>query len=69
MDKEVVNIHNGIICSYKKGCICINLMRWMNLKPIKQSEKYQYCILLHIYGIQKDSNDDLKCKAAKETQM
>ena len=45
------------------------LMRWMNLEPIKQSEKHQYCILLHIYGIQKDGNDDLKCKAAKETQM
>ena len=32
------------------------LMRWMNLKPIIQSEasqkdKYKYCILTHIYGI------------------
>ena len=32
------------------------LMRWMNPKPIIQSEvsqkeKYKYCILTHIYGI------------------
>ena len=32
------------------------LMRWMKLKPIKQSEvgqkeKHQYSILTHIYGI------------------
>ena len=32
------------------------LMRWMKLEPIIQSEvsqkeKYQYCILTHIYGI------------------
>ena len=49
-------------------------MRWMNLEPIIQSEvsqkeKDKYCILMHIYGIWKDSNDDLICKAAKETQM
>ena len=50
------------------------LMRWMKLEPILQSEvsqkeKYQYSILTHIYGIQKDGNDDPTCKTAKETQM
>ena len=50
------------------------LMRWMKLEPIiesevSQKEKHQYCILIHIYGIQKDDRDDLICKAAKETQM
>ena len=49
-------------------------MRWMKLESIVQSEvsqkeKHQYSILMHIYGIQKDSNDDLVCKTAKETQM
>ena len=39
------------------------LMRWMKLEPIIQSEvsqkeKHQYGILMHIYGIQKDGNDD-----------
>ena len=49
-------------------------MRWLKLKPIIQSEvsqkeKHQYSILMHIYGIQKDGNNDLICKTAKETQM
>ena len=50
------------------------LMRWMKLAPIIQSEvsqkeKHQYSILTHIYGIQKDGNDDPICETAKETQM
>ena len=50
------------------------LMRWMKLEPIIQSEvsqkeKHQYSILMHIYGIWKDGNDNPVCKTAKETQM
>ena len=50
------------------------LMRWMKLEPIIQSEvsqkeKHQYSILTHLYGIQKDGNEDPVCKTAKETQM
>ena len=50
------------------------LMSWMKLEPIKQSEvsqkeKHQYCIIMHIYGIYKDGNNDLICKTDKETQM
>ena len=38
-------------------------MRWMKLEPIIQSEvsqkeKHQYSILRHIYGIQKDGNNN-----------
>ena len=49
-------------------------MRWMKLEPIIQSEvsqkeKLPYSILMHIYGIQKDGNDDPICETAKETQM
>ena len=45
----------------------------MNLEPIIQSEvsqkeKGKYHILMHIYGIQKDSNDEFICKAAMEKQ-
>ena len=29
----------------------------------------QYNILMHIYGIYKDGNDDPICETAKETQM
>ena len=50
------------------------LMRWMKLKSIIQSEvsqkeKYQYNILTHIYGIQKDVNNDPIWEIAKETQI
>ena len=46
----------------------------MKLEPIIQSEvsqkeKHQYSILTHVYGIQKDGNDDPICETAKETQM
>ena len=49
-------------------------MRWMKLEPIIQSEvsqkeKHQYNILMHIYGISKDGNDNPICKTAKETLM
>ena len=57
----------------KKNTFESVLMRWMKLEPIIQSEvsqkeKHQYNILTHIYGIQKDSNDNPVCKTAKETQ-
>ena len=49
-------------------------MRWMKLESIIQSEvsqkeKHQYSILMHIYGIYKDGNDDPICETTKETQM
>ena len=58
----------------KKKAFQSVLMRWMKLDPIKRSEvsqkeKHQYSILTHIYGIEKDGNDDPICETAKETQM
>ena len=58
----------------KKNTFKSVLMRWMKLEPIIQSEvsqkeKHQYSILTHIYGIQKDGNDNPVCETAKETQM
>ena len=46
----------------------------MKVEPIIQSEvsqkeKYQYSMLTHIYGIQKDGNGDPIFEAAKETQI
>ena len=46
----------------------------MKLEPIIQSEvsqkeKHQYSILIHIYGIYKDGNDNPVSETAKETQM
>ena len=58
----------------KKNAFESVLMRWMNLEPIIQSEvsqkeKHQYSILTHVYGIQKDGNDDPICETAKETDI
>ena len=58
----------------KKSSFESVLTRWMKLEPIIQSEvsqkdKDQYSILTHIYGIQKDGNDNPICKPDKETQM
>ena len=49
-------------------------MKWMKLEPIIQSEvsqkeKHEYSILMHIYGIQKDGDDDPIYETAKETQI
>ena len=47
------------------------LMRWMNLEPIIQSEvsqKEKYCILMHIYGIQKNGTEEFIYKATMEKQ-
>ena len=57
----------------KKNTFESVLMRWRKLEPIIQSEvsqkdKDQYSILTHIYGIQKDGNDN-PIKTEKETQM
>ena len=58
----------------KKNIFESVLMRWMKLEPIIQSEvsqkeKHQYSILMHIYGIWKDGNDNSICETAKERQM
>ena len=56
MDKEaVVHICNGIL-AIKKNTIESVLMRWMKLEliiqsEVRQKEKHQYSILMHIYGI------------------
>ena len=74
MDKEVVvHVHNGIL-AIKRNTFESVLMKWMKLEPVIQSEvnhkeKYQYSILVHIYGIYKDGNDDPISETAKETQM
>ena len=58
----------------KKNTFESVLVRWMKLEPIIQSEvsqkeKHQYSILTHIYGIEKDGNDNPVCETAKETQI
>ena len=64
----------GYFSATKKSAFLSGLMRWMELEPIIQSEinqkeKHQYSILMHIYGIYKDGNDNPVCKTSKETQI
>ena len=35
----------------------------------KSEKKHQYSILMHIYGILKNGNDDTICETAKETHV
>ena len=58
----------------KKNAFESVLMRWMKLEPIIQSEvsqkeRHQYSILMHIYGVLKDSNDDLICETARDIDI
>jgi len=58
----------------KKNSFESILMRWMKLEPIIQSEvsqkgKHQYSILMHIYGLLKDGNNNPVYETAKETMM
>ena len=53
----------------KKNTFESVLMRWMKVEPIIQSEvsqkEKQYSILMHIYGIQKDGNNNPVYETAK----
>ena len=58
----------------KKNEFELVLVRWIKLEPIIQSEvsqkeRHQYSVLMHIYGIYKDGNNDPIYETAKETQM
>ena len=58
----------------KKNTFESVLMRWMKLELIVQSEvsqkeKHQYSILTHIYGIQKDGNDNPVYETARDTDV
>ena len=58
----------------KKNTFASVLMRWMKLEPIiqgdvSQKDKYQYSILMHMYGIQKDGNDNPVCRTERDTDV
>ena len=66
----MIHIYNGVLV-IKKNAFESVLMRWMKLEPIIQSEvsqkeKHQYSILMYIYGIYKDGNDNPVCETAGE---
>ena len=49
------------------------VVRWMNSEPlmkseVRQKEKNEYHILIHIYGIEEDGNDEPICRVEVDTQ-
>ena len=75
MDKEVVLHIHTMECysAIKRNAFESVLMRWMNLEPIIQSEvsqkqKDKYCILTHIYRIQKNGTKEFIYRATMEKQ-
>ena len=57
----------------KKNTFESVLIRWMKLEPIIQSEvsqkeKDKYCILTHMYGIQKNGTEEFIYRAAMDKQ-
>ena len=75
MDKKaVVREHMEYYSAITENAFESVLMRWMKLEPIIQSkvsqkEKYQYSILMRIYRVQKDGNNDPISETAKETHI
>ena len=58
----------------KKNTCDSVLIKWMKLDSIihskvSQKEKHQYSILMHTYGIYKDSNKDPIWKIANDMQI
>ena len=65
---------SGILLSHKRNKSESLELRWMNLDPVIQSEvsqkeKNKYCILTHIYVIQKNGTDQPICMTGIEMQM
>ena len=50
-------------------CKSTILQFFLKETEVSQKDKDQYSILMHIYGIQKDGNDNPIYKTEKETQM
>ena len=72
-EEVVVHIKNGILVSQKRNAFESVLIRWMNLEPtiqseVSQKEKDKYCILMHIYGIEKGGTNEFIFRAAMEKQ-
>ena len=63
----------GCCSAIKRNAFESVLIRWTKQEPIIQSEvsqkeKCKYCLLMHIYGIQKDGSDEFIFRAIMEKQ-
>ena len=73
MDKEnVVYTHNGILHSHKKNETISFTATGMDLEISilsEVSQKEKTSTLMHIYGIQKNGNDEPICREGMEMKM
>ena len=60
----------GYYSAIKRNTFESVLMRWMNPEQseVSQKEKDKYCILMHIYGIQKHVTEEFTYRTAMEKQ-
>ena len=63
----------GCCSAIKRNAFESVLIRWTKQEPIIQSEvsqkeKCKYCLLMHIYGIQKDGSVEFIFRAIMEKQ-
>ena len=61
----MIHIYNGILLSHKRNKIGSFVEMWMNIQFVVQSEaswkeKNKYCVLTHIYGIEKMGMNETK---------
>ena len=61
----MAHIYNRKLLSQKRNAFESVLMRWMNVELVIQSEasqkeKNKYCVLTHIYGIEKMGMNETK---------
>ena len=64
-EEVVIHIYNGILLSHKRNKIGSFVVMWMNIEFVVQSEasqkeKNKYCVLTHIYGIEKMGMNETK---------
>ena len=70
----MIYIHNGVLAIKRRDTSESILVRWMNLESIIQSEvsqkeKDKFCILTHVYRIQKNGTEDFTYRATMEKQI
>ena len=61
----VIHIYNGILLSHKRNKTGSFVVMWMNIEffvqsEARQKEKNKYCILTHIYRIDKTGMNETK---------
>ena len=55
------------LLSHKAVLFPVFYLEFIMQSEVSQKEKHQYSILTHVYGVEKDGNDNPVCETANET--